>query len=101
MTFRSRAILNLAHKLNRCLCGNFSPEGLEPAHANSQLYGKGMGEKAGDQWHAAMCHQCHLEYDSGKGSREEKEWMFQRYHVWTWNQYFANGWIKVDREAAK
>jgi len=93
---RSRPLLNLAHKLHSCLCGNYSMEGLEPAHSNHQRHGKGIGEKAGDNWHAAMCHECHTFYDSGKASREEKELMFQRYYEWTWNQYFANGWIKVD-----
>ena len=44
MTFRSRSLLNLAHKLHTCpLCGKYTPDGLEPAHSDSQKHGKGMG----------------------------------------------------------
>ena len=94
MNFRSRSLLNLAHKLNRCTrCGHYVPEGLEPAHSDSSRHGKGMGIKAHDHLHAAICHDCHEALP--RMSREERESEWQRAHEVTMTEYWKRGWLKV------
>lgn len=94
---RDRKLLDLAHRLNECThCGRYVPEGLEPAHSNQHIHGKGAGRKAHDQWHAALCHECHVALDQGRGmSREEKAAMWEQSHIKTMNEYWRRGWIKV------
>lgn len=94
MNFRSRALLNLAHKLHTCtICGHFVPEGLEPAHADSQRYGKGTGIKAHDHFHAAICHACHVELPEMK--RDDREHAWQRAFEATLTEYWQKGWLKA------
>ena len=95
MNYRSRPLLDLAHKLNTCTrCGHYVPEGLEPAHADSQRYGKGTGLKAHDHFHAALCHACHTELPNM--AREEREHAWQRAFEATLTEYFKRGWLRVD-----
>ena len=90
MTFRSRALLNLAHKLNTCThCGGYSMHGLEPAHSDSQAHGKGMGHKAADHFHAAVCHTCHVSFTNMP--RGEREHAWQRAHEATMTEYWSRG----------
>jgi hypothetical protein len=96
VTYRNRALLNLAHRLNRCpLCGHHSMHGLEPAHSDQQKHGKGMGHKAADQFHAAICHECHAELP--KLSREARNLAWQQAFEATLTAYWENGWLSVNK----
>lgn len=96
MTFRSRALLNLAHKLNVCTrCGGYSMAGLEPAHSDSSRHGKGMGHKAADHFHAAICNPCHTALPNM--SREEREHEWQKAFEKTLTEYFSRGWLTVGK----
>lgn len=96
MNYRNRALLNLAHRLNKCpVCGQFSMHGLEPAHSDSQRHGKGTAIKAHDPFHAAMCHDCHGRLHGGGMDREEKQDMWQRAFEATLLAYWENGWLAV------
>lgn len=99
MNFRSRALLNLAHKLNTCtFCGGFSVHGLEPVHSDSSRHGKGMGIKAHDHMHAAGCHACH---DSlPRMSREDREHAWQLAFEATLTEYWKRGWLMVNAKAS-
>lgn len=93
---RDRSLLDLAHLLHVCCnCGKYSPEGLEPAHQNGISAGKGQSIKGDDFRHAALCHDCHLWYDSGSAPRDEKAIMWFQAHLETYARYWENGWIKV------
>ena len=95
MTYRNRKLLDLAHKLNTCTsCEAYIPEGLEPAHSDSQRHGKGTGHKAADNFHAAICHNCHLILGGNKLNRQLKQDMWQFAHDKTMTEYFERGWIK-------
>lgn len=94
MTYRSRALLNLAHRLNTCpLCGRHAYHGLEPAHSDSSRHGKGMGHKASDVFHAAICHACHESLPNMDRQTREQTWgmAFEA----TMLAYFENGWLTV------
>lgn len=100
--YENRALLDLAHRVTTCqmrlpgVCQGVSPDGCEPAHANSGRYGKGMGLKAHDCYHAAACHRCHVELDQGRRFSQEEKLEFWR-EGWerTLLLYFRNGWLKV------
>jgi len=101
MNHRDRKLLDLAHRLHDCtiripgVCQGHSVEGLEPAHANWSRYGKGMGIKAHDCFHAAACHACHAEIDQGKRlSQEERIDYWQQGFERTLLIYHRNGWLK-------
>ena len=96
MNFRSRKLLDLAHRVTECQsCGAFCPQGAEPAHENGVEAGKGFGIKSQDNRHAALCHDCHASYDQGKGTKEEKAELWNRAHKRTMDLYWKNGWLKV------
>ena len=93
MTFRSRPLLNLAHKLHTCpLCGQYSPHGLEPAHSDSQKHGKGMGIKSKDEAGAICCDVCHNIIDGrtsvgmGRLQRQDMHEQANRRTVAWWNK---------------
>ncbi len=107
---RARKLLDLAHSIHECTnCGRWvgtdgMPDGCEPAHENGIAAGKGQSIKAQDNRHAALCHPCHLWYDSGKwvdpsnnyvGDRDGKAEMFNRAHKRTFDEYWRRGWLKV------
>ncbi len=102
MNFRSRKLLDLAHRLTECTnCGRWT-EGCEPAHENGIEAGKVFGIKSHDNRHAALCHGCHAWLDQGKGPDPTGNWsmwqkpsMFDRAHKRTFDLYWKNGWIKV------
>lgn len=96
MNNRSRKLLDLAHELHDCTnCGQFSPDGLEPAHENGIEAGKGFGIKSQDNRHAALCHTCHAAYDQGPATKEKKAEMWNRAHKRTFDEYWRRGWLKV------
>ena len=103
---RSRKLLDLAHALYECTnCSRHSPHGLEPAHQNGIAAGKGQSIKGQDNRHAALCHDCHLWYDSGSTSMDPSELyeptrfgkaeMWVRAHLLTFDEYWRRGWLKV------
>ena len=104
MNARSRALLNLAHRVTECQnCGKYSP-GCEPAHENGIAAGKGFGIKSQDHRHAALCHLCHTWYDQGgkdspcgtwECTKQDKTLMRERAHKRTFDYYWSQGWLKV------
>ena len=97
MNYRNRDLLDLAHKLHDCpLCNGYSVDGLEPAHSNQGKHGKGMGIKAHDNFHAAICHDCHNLLDNGMLNREDAKDMWQMAYDWTVLEYFKRGWLTVN-----
>lgn len=96
--YRDRKLLDLAHELHECtVCGEYSVEGLEPAHQNGIAAGKGHSIKGQDHRHAAMCHSCHQQYDTGNEPREVKWELWTRAHLVTFDRYWSNGWLKVSK----
>ena len=94
--YRDRKLLDLAHRVTECQgCGKYCPDGCEPAHSNSMILGKGASIKAHDNFHAALCHECHVGIDSGRKSGEDAAYDWARAHFRTMLLYFRNGWIKV------
>lgn len=100
MTFRSRKLLDLAHRVHECqiqipgVCEGYSAHGCEPAHSNQQIHGKGMGHKADDCYHAAACHSCHAQLDQGTIlSKEERRQYMNAGIVKTLGLYIRNGWL--------
>jgi hypothetical protein len=104
---RDRSLLDLAHMVHECQnCGAHSAHGCEPAHANGAEWGKGMSMKAGDGFHAALCHGCHAWLDSLSAFgadpsdrfspfRDDRRSMWTAAHFKTMALYWRNGWIKV------
>lgn len=99
MTFRSRPFLDLAHRVHQCqirlpgVCIGYSVEGCEPAHANLQAFGKGIGHKAADL-HVAACHPCHAELDQGRTlSKAERREAWLHGCARTMLLYLERGWI--------
>jgi hypothetical protein len=96
MNHRNRALLDLAHRVHECMsCGQWSEMGCEPAHENGIEAGKGFGIKGHDCRHAALCHSCHAEYDSGRMNKIDKAEMWRRAHMRTMDHYWQQGWVKV------
>ena len=95
MNNRNRRLLDLAHRLDQCTNCDKWTEGCEPAHENGIVAGKGFGIKGQDNRHAALCHACHVAYDQGPASYEEKSEMFNRAHKRTFDLYWQNGWLRV------
>lgn len=102
MNYRSRPLLDLAHRVNYCqlqlpgVCETYSANGCEPAHSNSQRHGKAMSLKAHDFFHCPACHSCHVELDQGrKFSKEQKAEFFMAGWERTMAYYFREGWIGV------
>ena len=105
MNHRSRAMLNLAHRVTECMnCGQHTP-GCEPAHENGVAAGKGFGIKSHDHRHAALWHACHAFYDQGgngmdpsglyAATNKDKREMWTRAHLRTMDHYWSQGWLRV------
>ena len=96
MTFRSRRLLDLAHDapcFARFPHGCTAHLGCEPAHSDSQLFGRGIGHKSSDWAFASMCHVAHRMISARVNptlGREEKfmEWLraFVATQEWLWSQ---------------
>ena len=94
--YRNRQLLDLAHELHDCpLCQRHCVDGLEPAHGNGSRYGKGLGIKAHDCFHAAICHDCHALIDNGMLNKEDAQDMWRMAHEATLLEYFRRGWLVV------
>lgn len=85
MTFRSRKLLNLAHTDTFCradfehVCTGW--QGCEPAHSDSQLFGRGAGHKTADCFVAHLCHNAHVALSAME--REEKFYAWLRAYAKT------------------
>jgi len=89
MTFRSRALLDLAKLAPVCFdCMRPNDGTVVAAHSNSQRHGKGMGIKAGDQWVCFACFDCHKAIDSGSETRDARQARWEAAHIrsmdWAW-----------------
>lgn len=101
VTLRNRSLLDLAHEMRQCLvqipdaCQGESPEGLEPAHANWQMHGRGLGHKADDVF-AAACPGCHRALDGGNRlSRADRIFYWHRGAIRTWAYLMQHGWLTI------
>src|SRR6188768_2027894 len=89
MTFRSRKLLNLAHECP-CLaqfthtCSEY--QGVEPAHSDQQIFGRGHGHKSHDFAFAAMCHTAHMMLDTFEREVKQAEWLraYVKTQEWIW-----------------
>jgi hypothetical protein len=101
VTFRSRALLDLAHEAP-CMA-SFRHQctghlGCEPAHSDSQIHGRGFGHKAADWAVAFMCHEAHRAISAvinPQFDRAQKQAEWYLAHVRTLNWLFENGKLKV------
>lgn len=96
MTHRDRRLLDLAHEAP-CFA-DFPHEcyeylGCDPAHSDSQMFGRGGWHKSSDWAHASMCNTAHKMLDSME--REEKFFAWLRAFVKTQDYYWENKLIKV------
>lgn len=102
MTFRSRKLLDLAHGMP-CMakfphtCSEYA--GVEPAHSDSQLFGRGHGHKSHDFAYAAMCHTAHVALDTFDRDAKQAEWL-RAYigtceHLWSENLIIVNPKRKI------
>lgn len=99
MTFRSRPLLDLAHEIP-CQaafthdCSEY--QGVEPAHSDQQIWGRGHGHKSHDHAHAAMCHTAHMMLDTFEREVKQTEWL--RAHVRTMTYYWEHGYLVVNKK---
>lgn len=107
MTFRSRALLDLAHGIQACtigipeVCTGHCEGGCEPAHGPKSWLNGGGALKSDDVF-AASCHACHVEIDQGKLlSRDERAFYWGRGCARTWAELMRLGWLKVAETAAR
>ena len=96
MTFRSRKLLDLAHDAP-CMakfphdCTGY--QGCDPAHSDSQMFGRGHGHKSADWAFAAMCHTAHMQLDTFPREQKQAEWLIA--YVATQNWLWQNERVKV------
>jgi hypothetical protein len=96
MTYRNRSLLNLAHDCPCTaqfahLCTEY--QGVEPAHSDQQIFGRGHGHKSHDFAFAALCHTAHLMLDTFERDVKQAEWL--RAHVRTFEWLWSNEKLKV------
>ena len=98
MTYRNRKLLNLSH-FSPCMadfkhdCTEY--QGVEPAHSDSLVWGRGHGHKSHDHAHAALCHTAHMMLDTFERELKQMEWL--RAHVKTMTFYFENEYLIVNK----
>jgi hypothetical protein len=96
MTYRNRALLNLAHE---CPCfAQFEHvckeyEGVEPAHSDQQIFGRGHGHKSHDFAFGAMCHTAHMMLDTFEREVKQTEWL--RAFIKTQEYLWTNNMVRV------
>ncbi len=96
--YRNRRLLNLAHRVNECqmlspVCKGYSPHGCEPIHADFSEFGKGMGQKSGDDQHIAGCHDCHVWFGEKHWPREALMKLFNEARERTFAYYRKFKWL--------
>lgn len=96
MTYRNRSLLDLAHQAP-CFA-DFPHEchgwqGCDPAHSDSQIFGRGHGHKSNDWAVAFLCNTAHKMLDFM--DREDKQATWLRAFVKTQNYLWESGKLKV------
>lgn len=91
-TYRSQKWLKAVRSIEHCvLCGKHCQ--VQAAHRNE---GKGIGIKTDDCLTAALCHECHVDIDSGLSmTREERRSQLDRAIVLTIKELARKGNIEV------
>lgn len=96
MTYRNRRLLDLAHE-SPCFAdfphACMGSAGCDPAHSDSQVWGRGMSHKSHDFAIASMCNPAHKQLDTM--DREEKQASWLRAHVKTMAHFWQQGWLRV------
>ena len=96
MTYRNRSLLNLAHDCP-CMATFQHPcseyQGVEPAHSDQQIFGRGHGHKSHDFAFAAMCHTAHMMLDTFEREQKQTEWLIA--YVKTQEYLWTNEMIAV------
>jgi hypothetical protein len=98
MTYKNRALLDLAHTAP-CFadfphkCEGW--QGCDPAHSDSSIFCRGIGYKSRDFAFAAMCHTSHMMLDTKIFTREEKFYAWLRAYVATQEYLWETGLIQV------
>ena len=99
MTFRSRPLLNMIHECP-CMaqfkhnCSEY--QGVEPAHSDAQIFGRGHGHKSHDFAVAGVCHTAHLMLDTFEREIKQTEWM--RAYVRTWAWLWEHKFIEINKQ---
>ncbi len=96
MTYRNRKLLDLAHNMpcmatfdHQC----FGYLGCDPAHSDSNIFGRGINHKSNDFAFAAMCNNSHKMLDTFDKELKFFEWL--RAYVKTQEYLWENELIKV------
>src|SRR5687768_14111294 len=96
VTYRNRKLLDLAHDAP-CFA-DFPHEchgwqGCDPAHSDSQMFGRGHGHKTHDWAFASLCNTAHRMLDGME--REEGFYAWLRAFIKTQTYLWENGKVKV------
>lgn len=90
-TYRNRALLDIAHDMP-CMA-QFHHDcsahlGVEPAHSDSLIFGRGAGHKSPDWAVSALCHNAHLALDTFPRDVKRIEWLraYVATQDWLWEQ---------------
>lgn len=99
MTYRNRSLLDLAHSAPCCAefkheCSEY--QGVEPAHSDAQIWGRGHSHKSHDFAFAACCHTAHMMLDTFEREIKQAEWL--RAHVKTMGWLWSNGYLQVNKK---
>jgi len=96
MTVRNRKLLDLAHDMpcfadypHKC----YAYLGCDPAHSDSQMFGRGHGHKSHDFAFASLCNEAHRMLDTFE--RDEQFFAFLRAFVKTQEYLWENNLIQV------
>lgn len=97
MNYRNKKLLQLAKDFPYCMnCGSQNCGDVVMAHSNQSRDGKGMSIKAHDFRVAALCYECHMMIDQGKGlSREDRIAVWETAHRATMGHLFWSGMVEV------
>ena len=78
---RDKRLRSMCQQMPCQHCGSLA--GSTWAHSNQSRHGKGRSIKSSDIYVAALCGECHMEVDQGRGSRAERLAMWEDAHART------------------
>jgi hypothetical protein len=91
MTYRSRALLDIAHDAPCFLLlasEGCSRDASVPCHSDMQRHGRGVGHKSEDHFAVPGCPPCHALFTRANLGREgyDETWLraHERYQTWLW-----------------
>lgn len=103
MNYRNRDLLDTSYGIDCTVglpCCTGGPG--EPAHSNSQIFGKGGAMKAHDFAFASSCRECHRELDQGKTmDKEQKFFVWLHAYVETQRQLWERGFLHAEKTRGK